>query len=799
MTIEHVGPLVAPLVVVNGVFRDLTAEAQAAASLQRPGASDPPAEDPAVAPAAGPGHGGGDPPGGASLFYRVLWRPQDEPYLVWIRLFDDTAWPEWVAWDDVIAWLATGRLRAEDDPYAAAMRAERELSAKARKRRDERWDAVRPLVTDPERRVLRPGGSGRVIAAQAKAAKSSRWTLYTLCRLYWQRGQTPNALQPEFGRCGGPGSDRLARAVPGAPKIGAPSGEEKDQGVRIGRNVSHEWQRLIVVGARRYIEKRRLSVQSAYDETMGEYFASRVVGDDGALTRVLWPVDRRPTIDQFRYWYERHRHPAVARQRLEGLRGYLLRRRAVLGTTADMALGPGALYQIDATLGDVYLLSSIITNRVIGRPVIYLVLDHFSEMIVGLHVALEGPKWLTMAMALENAFTDKVAYCARYGITITPDAWPCAHLCAEVLGDRGELLSAHADELANGLGITVGNTATARADWKALVEGSFRTLVLDLIHGWLPGEVHDRRDRGDPDYRLDAKLTLHDFTRLMIRFVLYYNHHHRIRRGMPLGYVPDEYDDPTPIELWRWGLVNRSGHLHAKPLAALHAHLLPSAPVRVDRRGAHLNGLRYRATSLEAEGWFVEDGRGSLYLEGGYDPRDVGVAFLRAEGGRPPERLTLTGGDERYAGRTLEEVHDEVAWRAKANQQAAPERLQAKLTLGDQRQAILDEAAARQAEVAAATGERVAAKDVRAHRKAEQLVEHRRDAQLAAAALGDAAGPGTGGGSEGRSDGVPRLAADEVRPATVAGPEVQDDAGAYVAPVSHASLLRSLRKRRLGE
>ena len=42
-----------------------------------------------------------------------------------------------------------------------------------------------------------------------------------------------------------------------------------------------------------------------------------------------------------------------------------------------------------------------------------------------MHVALEGPNWTGAMMALANAFTDKVAFCARHGIEITHADWPC--------------------------------------------------------------------------------------------------------------------------------------------------------------------------------------------------------------------------------------------------------------------------------------------------------------------------------------------------------------------------------------
>jgi hypothetical protein len=56
---------------------------------------------------------------------------------------------------------------------------------------------------------------------------------------------------------------------------------------------------------------------------------------------------------------------------------------------------------------------------IIGRPVIYIVIDVFSRLIVGFAVTLEGPSWAGAKLALENAFSDKASYCKQFGINIT--------------------------------------------------------------------------------------------------------------------------------------------------------------------------------------------------------------------------------------------------------------------------------------------------------------------------------------------------------------------------------------------
>ena len=50
-------------------------------------------------------------------------------------------------------------------------------------------------------------------------------------------------------------------------------------------------------------------------------------------------------------------------------------------------------------------------------------------------------------MALANAFSSKVEYCAQFGVTITEEMWPSVGIPSSILADRGELLSRQAEIL----------------------------------------------------------------------------------------------------------------------------------------------------------------------------------------------------------------------------------------------------------------------------------------------------------------------------------------------------------------
>ncbi|MGR5869222.1 hypothetical protein ACT7C5_24165 [Bacillus pacificus] len=76
---------------------------------------------------------------------------------------------------------------------------------------------------------------------------------------------------------------------------------------------------------------------------------------------------------------------------------------------------------------------------IIGRPIIYIVMDVFSRIVTGFYVGLEGPSWVGAMMALLCTSMDKVKFCKSYGVDINPEEWPIHHLPEILLADRGRV------------------------------------------------------------------------------------------------------------------------------------------------------------------------------------------------------------------------------------------------------------------------------------------------------------------------------------------------------------------------
>jgi hypothetical protein len=578
---------------------------------------------------------------------RILWL--DGQQIVVIDVLDALALPRIRLSEEMAHALTTGKAHIlQDDAQGRTFTAENQLTDGAKRKRDQAWELIRHIVTNPQ--IYHSETRGRIVADRVRQTGCAHKTIYRYLRRYWQGGQVPNALLPQYDSCGARGQPRLNATK----KRGRPSHLALERGQPTGVNVDQPMLELFRKGIRRFYENGTArSLRDAYQRTLEHYFNQGYEIQDGIQVPVLPSTNHLPTFWQFEYWYRKERDLTQMLVKREGQNRYNREHRPLLGESTGMSFGPGSVYQIDATVGDIYLVSELDPQRIIGRPVIYLVVDVFSRMVAGLGVTLEGPSWLGAMLALENAATDKTSFCKQYGVTLGGGEWPCHHLPEMLVADRGELEGYNGDQVVHALNIVVANTAPYRADMKGIVEQCFRLTNLRVLNT-LPGAVRER-ERGVPDYRLDAKLTLSQLTTLLIHGAVYHNRHH---------YMPDYPLDramlqagvaPCPLDLWQWGIENRTGHLRTLPAETIRLSLLPQDEASVTRQGIRFHKLFYTCPTAVEAGWYVQAGQsGRWKVRVSYDPRLVDWLYLWHDGGRRVEACTLVDNSRMHVFRGLD-------------------------------------------------------------------------------------------------------------------------------------------------
>ncbi|SDN50056.1 Mu transposase, C-terminal [Psychrobacillus sp. OK028] len=539
------------------------------------------------------------------------------------------------------------------EPYSFIYQAEDQLSDERKLLRDKRWELIKNLVShEPE--IYESENRGRLITAEINRTSKSKGLYYKHLKQFWKRGKTKNALLPDYQNSGGKGKEKtFTDKKNGRPrKFAAVIGE--------GIIITDEIKRIFEVSVKRfYHTTKKNPLSTTFNLMLKTYFVADFRFDKGVKKPILLEQDKLPSLRQFRHWYEKTYQSEEKLRKRKGNRKYELENRAVLGTSVGELYGPGTKFQIDATVADVYIVSSFNRNWIIGRPVIYVVIDVFSRLVSGLYVGLEGPSWFGAMMALSNTASDKVSYCKEYGIEITKDEWDCHYLPQTLLADRGELEGYNVERLISAFNIKVENTPPYRGDWKGIVEQHFKT-IHTKVKPFIPGFVDvDIKVRGDRDYRLDATLTLQEFTSVIIRCVLHHNNHHWLKEYNQDEMMINDEVSLIPRELWNWGIKNRSGKLRSYPEDIVKLHLLPTAKARVTYKGIEFNKkMRFSSETALKENWFGEArNKGSWQIPICYDPRNMSHIYLPSEDGRSYETATLLDHHKKYRDKTIEEVN----------------------------------------------------------------------------------------------------------------------------------------------
>ncbi|WP_409281781.1 Mu transposase C-terminal domain-containing protein [Pseudomonas defluvii] len=534
---------------------------------------------------------------------------------------------------------------------AFMLREDSEISDKEKAGRDRCWEIIRVLVdqrTAGELFIDRQ--FGKLVSERATGAGVSRKRIYSLLYRYWAYGHSKNSFLWEPGR-GGPGQQKMYKegAIPGRPPTYR-GVVKSDRAV-----ILDDYARMAMRSSFDLYVAKQVSSREAAHIAMCEQFYSEVLpnGQRGDVIR-----GSHPTISQFRNFTKKNYDAIRLLEKISGEVRWNKDHRALVGTSVDGVLGPGHRYEVDATIADVYLVHRVNRNWLIGRPVLYFVVDAYSRMITGMHVSLEGPSWESARHALYNAFTSKVDYCKRYNVDITDEDWPCFHVPLEVVADRGELLSNAGETMTRTLGPTLQIAPPFRGDWKPVVESRFRLINQGLNLKFVPGGIDQRHlERIDRDYRLDAVLDIDQFTRIILLQVLVHNRNLHLPHLATPEMVGDDLE-LTPIEIWKWGMRNNVIKLNIKSDAEIKLGLLPSDQATIRRGGIYFKGLLYTCDLAERERWAERSHNVRLMRRKvWYDPNNTENVWVREDGAFI--KLSIVDHQQsKYAGYRFEEVED---------------------------------------------------------------------------------------------------------------------------------------------
>ena len=545
--------------------------------------------------------------------FRILYVSNDHCEAYWISLTSNRQIPVPMPFSEVEEGIRSGRYAIIPDSFATRNPHPGETAIK---RRDQAWNLISGLVAC-EPAIYRFRERSSLLKKTSENTGTKVTNIYKYLARYWKCGMTPDALLPFYENCG-KGSDPYDGKSKrrGRKKAGGAEGK-----VLTNEDIRHFTDAILTW----YMGSEQLTLEKTYKKMQDAYYVTR----DGNGVPVKLDPDLVPSRAQFLYWHRKNRDLLGEAKARDGEKNYPLRSRASIEKTETFLSGPCASSQIDATIADIFLVSQGDRTKIVGRPVMYFLMDSFTRIVLGMHISLESPSWGSATMCILNAMEDKQEFCAKYGVQITHDEWPCHHIPKALVADRGEMESVSADLLVNQLGMRIENTPPYRGDLKGIIERHFHTINIDLAG--LPGKTGaDFGERCTEDYRLNARLTLNEFISIIIHCVLLYNNYHYMEYYGKTMQMRQMKVKPVPLELWNFGMKYLSGVQRTIDRAAARYALLPSDRASITGHGIQFKGLYYGCDQGFREHWFDSArtvGREAISVS--YDPRDTSFIYFK--------------------------------------------------------------------------------------------------------------------------------------------------------------------------
>ena len=227
------------------------------------------------------------------------------------------------------------------------------------------------------------------------ASKSAIYKNFSLLARY---GFSESSLRPTLHKCGAPNVPRPCDPG-GRKKAGAKTRKQRIAKAYDGTilepsqpGMNSDWAKKILAADKR-IPAPKPAMPDRVIQIIDSSFITRYKQEDGKLVPIPPNQGEYPNKRQIRRVLERE-IPRLQRL-LEGTTsGHFTRsKRGLKGRNWEGVAGPGHTWAIDSTIGDIYLRSSINRAWIIGRPIVYIIVDVWSTAIVGFYVCLDGPSW----------------------------------------------------------------------------------------------------------------------------------------------------------------------------------------------------------------------------------------------------------------------------------------------------------------------------------------------------------------------------------------------------------------------
>lgn len=509
--------------------------------------------------------------------YRVLFIAPDE-----VALYDMSSSKSSIRFDLVsratlMDQLNSGHAKIVNDPYEDLRFV---VNSKHDAKMEESYELIKPIVSDPSILYSRVECNAAIKSIAGDDQVLQR-KIYRLIARWFQRGQCKGALLPDY-RSVGKGPRTLTK------NLGR-------KGARQSPIMNDALRDLMAMIIKKYVlVVNHISLEKAYPELIKAY-------------KDAYPDSQElPSFGQFRNFYYKvttHKDREL-KQFPEGLLND--KSHNEMSAVSAGANSIGAIYDLEAAVDNVCLISFGPHPISIGRPVIYLVTDRFSGRIVGFSVSLEEAKYSSAADAIYCAIAQKNKYFKEsFGIDL-PFEWDVSGLPKTICLNNVELDGVDIEEFQRKYSVAITNTLQQSTELNGSVESTLSLVQKELDSFFVKQSVTsnsskkaDRQDNID-----NAFLTLQDYRAIVLYVIDIINH--RVIRNTPATYPPALFSNPNT--LWKWAVLSSSIELRScENEESIHLSLLSKQIASISKKGINCSDIVYTCKEFEKNGLFDRD------------------------------------------------------------------------------------------------------------------------------------------------------------------------------------------------
>ena len=244
----------------------------------------------------------------------------------------------------------------------------------------------------------------------------SKEAFYRAVSRYFQRGETSLALAPDYNERGVQKNDNSdetrdlsSDSDTDIPKKRGRHSKEHNQGLP-----GYLFHSQFDYTLKHFHFSEKKTIKSSYNTMIRVFFPGCKRTEEPSYRQLLhYKKENYSKMKKFRQFYGKVTIPR--------------KDRPIFSSAIQNAPYPGCVFEIDATIGNAYILSSYFDYDapinphpivIIGRPVIYHIVDVFSRMILAVVICVEGPSWEMAGLAILNLMEDKRLLCKKYGIDL---------------------------------------------------------------------------------------------------------------------------------------------------------------------------------------------------------------------------------------------------------------------------------------------------------------------------------------------------------------------------------------------